>query len=242
MAKTGAQPLNQCRGIFLVMDYVPDDIKKMLDEIDPENWSEEHVKVIVYNALCCLNFLRSANIMHRDIKPQNLLMNSNCEVVLCDFGMARTLPKKEQPLLKGCHLNIVYDQDDSGEESDTADSSPIERNRSLKDDVVKRRRLSMHIQSRWYRAPEIILAQDEYDFQIDQWGLGCVLSEILLLLVSKNIDSEKQLDINDMYMFPGKSCFPLTPSETKCKDDATLTTVRNDDQLVKILSFLGKQD
>lgn len=49
--------------------------------------------VIFYNCLLAIKFLHSANIIHRDIKPSNILVNENCHVKICDFGLARSLPK-----------------------------------------------------------------------------------------------------------------------------------------------------
>jgi serine/threonine protein kinase len=46
-----------------------------------------------YNALCALKFIHKAGIIHRDIKPANMLIDRNCNVLLCDFGLARALPK-----------------------------------------------------------------------------------------------------------------------------------------------------
>ena len=54
---------------------------------------ESHVITILYNQLCALNFIHSANIIHRDLKPANFLIDSECNVKICDFGLARMLPK-----------------------------------------------------------------------------------------------------------------------------------------------------
>ena len=49
----------------------------------------------MYNILSAVSFLHSANIVHRDIKPANILMNHNCQVKICDFGLARAIQKKD---------------------------------------------------------------------------------------------------------------------------------------------------
>ncbi len=41
--------------------------------------------------LKALKYLHSAGVISRDIKPSNILLNSDCSVKLCDFGLARSL-------------------------------------------------------------------------------------------------------------------------------------------------------
>lgn len=43
----------------------------------------------LYQLLRGLKYMHSANVLHRDLKPCNLLLNANCDLKICDFGLAR---------------------------------------------------------------------------------------------------------------------------------------------------------
>ena len=45
-------------------------------------------KLSILKVLRALKYIHSANVLHRDLKPSNLLLNSNCDLKICDFGLA----------------------------------------------------------------------------------------------------------------------------------------------------------
>lgn len=46
----------------------------------------------------------------------------------------------------------------------------------------KMKQLTKHVVTRWYRAPEVILAQDTYTYKIDIWSVGCIFAELLSMM------------------------------------------------------------
>ena len=47
---------------------------------------------MLYNILCAIKYIHSANVIHRDLKANNILINEDCIIKICDFGISRTLP------------------------------------------------------------------------------------------------------------------------------------------------------
>ena len=81
----------QMKCLFVVMEYISVDLKSSLEGEGGIKWGTNDIKQILYNMLCTINFIHSCNVMHRDIKPANILINDDCSIKFCDFGLSRTI-------------------------------------------------------------------------------------------------------------------------------------------------------
>jgi len=63
--------------------------------IRTQDLSDDHCQYFIYQTLRALKAMHSANVLHRDLKPSNLLLNANCDLKVCDFGLARSAASQE---------------------------------------------------------------------------------------------------------------------------------------------------
>jgi len=82
-------PLENFTTLYLVIEYFPSDLKKLFRS--PIYLTNSHIALLSYNLLIGLKYLKAAGVLHRDIKPANILINEDCEIRICDFGLARAL-------------------------------------------------------------------------------------------------------------------------------------------------------
>lgn len=75
--------------LYVVMEFAESDLKKIIKS--NINLELIHIQTIVYNLLCGIKYLHDSNVLHRDLKPANVLINEDCTVKLCDYGLARSI-------------------------------------------------------------------------------------------------------------------------------------------------------
>jgi cyclin-dependent kinase len=74
--------------LTLVFEYLDQDLKKYLDECGGEI-PRATMKSFLFQLLRGVAFCHEHRVLHRDLKPQNLLINKKGELKLADFGLAR---------------------------------------------------------------------------------------------------------------------------------------------------------
>lgn len=138
--------------LSLVFEYCPVDLQLTLD------WrrrsfmpllSFETIKTVVHDIFSALEHSHSHGVLHRDVKPGNLLVASTGYIQLCDFGLAKTLI--------------------TGESEDEALPKP-----STMDGHG-----SLGMCTRYYRPPEILLGGPASDPSVDAWSAGTVVAELI---------------------------------------------------------------
>jgi len=79
--------------IYLAFEYMETDLHAVIRAGILEGI---HKQYIIYQLLRSLLFMHSGQLLHRDMKPSNVLLNSECQVKVADFGLARSLERHDE--------------------------------------------------------------------------------------------------------------------------------------------------
>jgi mitogen-activated protein kinase 1/3 len=220
--------MNDFDEVCVVLEYAASDLKKVMNK--NIFFSDSDIAKITYDMLLGLRYVHSAGVWHRDLKPANVLLFENGQAKICDFGLARSV----EDSFSDKKINMDYDPKKPHpiEEADLDKLDNESKPSKLKKVNKMTTKLTSHVVTRWYRAPELILIEKNYTQKIDVWALGCVFAELL-----KKTKAYQQ-SFDKSAIFPGESCFPLSPDQSapvlKCG-----FPVAAKDQLVVIISKLG---
>lgn len=174
--------------IYLSFEHMESDLHNVIKRGNV--LKDLHKRYIMYQLLSAMLFIHSGNVIHRDLKPSNILVDSTCRCKIADFGLARSIARS--PTKKKNSLQLASGQSPPGKltssSSSTVNSSlnSTTGRGSDEDHVDPEERqlgdapiLTDYVATRWYRAPEILIASKRYTKGIDMWSLGCILGEMI---------------------------------------------------------------
>ena len=73
--------------LYIVSELMEADLHQVIRS--KQKLTPEHHQYFIYQILRALKHIHSAGVIHRDLKPGNILVNGNCDIKICDFGLAR---------------------------------------------------------------------------------------------------------------------------------------------------------
>ena len=76
--------------LYLVFEFVEKNLLELLQE-HPQGLDPNLIRHLIYQLCKAIKYMHEQNIIHRDVKPENLLITDNMELKLCDFGFARLI-------------------------------------------------------------------------------------------------------------------------------------------------------
>lgn len=85
---------DEFQDIYVISELMETDLASILKS--PQPLSDDHCQFFLYQILRGLKYVHSAGVIHRDLKPRNLLVNSNCDLKICDYGLARVHYPEEE--------------------------------------------------------------------------------------------------------------------------------------------------
>jgi len=156
--------------LYLVMEFLPGgDVMTLLMKKD--TLSEEATQFYIAETALAIETIHKLGFIHRDIKPDNLLLDARGHVKLSDFGLCTGLQKSHR---------TEYYRDLSQVKSSDFTSNPMDSKRRAETWKSKRRALAYStVGTPDYIAPEVFL-QTGYDKSCDWWSLGVIMFEMLI--------------------------------------------------------------
>ena len=156
---------------WLVLELLDDDLGGYIESLGGP-LAADLAQSYLYQLLSGLAHCHAQGWLHRDLKPQNLLIDAHGTLKMADFGLARR--------------------------------------------AAAGRRLTGEVETRYYRAPELLLGAKCYGAAIDVWAVGCILAEMLTGAVLFRGDCDigqfycifRQLGTPDEARWPGLAQLP----------------------------------
>jgi len=133
-------------------------------------------------------------VAHRDVKPGNVLVAADGTLKLADFGLARVMPRDDTRVDEPSEVVTASEAEAQSPSRKNADGT-----------------MTGAVQTRWYRAPEILFGATTYGAAVDVWSVGAILGELLSPdgpILQGETDVDQLAKTLGMFGTPGDALWP----------------------------------
>lgn len=186
--------------LYLIMEFLPGgDLMNLL--IHRNILTETETKFLIAEAALAIHHVHLQGFIHRDIKPDNLLLTKDGHVRLIDFGLSTKINRFGDPMVKVIDLITDAFHECAG--------INVEHHKHQK----YNRFVCSAVGTTDYIAPEVLMKKS-YGPNADFWSLGAIMFE-MLYGYAPFMSSNPQLTANKIIHFEESLIFPPTPVVSK---------------------------
>ena len=167
--------------LYLVMDYLPGgDLMNLL--MKKEILTEDEARFYTAEMILAVDSVHKLNCIHRDLKPDNILIDKRGHIQLSDFGLSKLSDKVFYPMSAKDAPKAPKKLMNSGNDSITTANTNTNLSNSLKNKIFhKKNRLLAYstVGTPDYIAPEVF-GQNGYGQEVDWWSIGVMFFEMVV--------------------------------------------------------------
>ena len=168
--------------LYLVMDYLPGgDLMNLL--MKKEILTEEEARFYTAEMILAVDSVHKLNCIHRDLKPDNILIDKRGHIQLSDFGLSKLSDKVFYPMSVKEQSKSLVNLKNVGSDSITTANSNLNYSllKNNKRGHKKKNRLMAYstVGTPDYIAPEVF-GQDGYGQEVDWWSIGVMFFEMVV--------------------------------------------------------------